>query len=188
MLRFVSGCPRLIIYRWIFGAGCFLNIAERRRPRSLSTAIPQAIALAARVLTDPGDFAVIEDPGYLGARSALEAAGMRLLPVKVAKDGLCVERLPKKHPAAKLVYVTPSHQFPSGVVLSFPKRLQLLDWAARNGAWILEDDFDSEYRYESKPIPALQGLDQHGRVIYIGTFLHDALPFSPLGLFDRPRG
>src|SRR5262249_50227366 len=115
----------------------------------------QAIDLAARVLTDPGDFAVIEDPGYLGARSALEAAGMRLLPVKVGKDGLCVERLPKKHPAAKLVYVTPSHQFPSGVVLSFPKRLQLLDWAARNGAWILEDDFDSEYRYESKPIPAL---------------------------------
>src|SRR5262249_20717669 len=147
----------------------------------------QAIDLAARVLTDPGDFAVIEDPGYLGARSALEAAGMRLLPVKVAKDGLCVERLPKKHPAAKLVYVTPSHQFPSGVVLSFPKRLQLLDWAARNGAWILEDDFDSEYRYESKPIPALQGLDQHGRVIYIGTFSKVLFPSLRLGYLIAPE-
>jgi GntR family transcriptional regulator/MocR family aminotransferase len=147
----------------------------------------QAIDLAARVLADPGDFAVIEDPGYLGARSALEAAGIKLLPVMVGRDGLRVERLPKKRPGAKLVYVTPSHQFPLGVVLSLPKRLQLLDWAARNDAWILEDDFDSEYRYESKPIPALQGLDHNGRVIYIGTFSKVLFPSLRLGYLIVPE-
>jgi GntR family transcriptional regulator / MocR family aminotransferase len=147
----------------------------------------QAIDLAARVLADPGDFAVIEDPGYVGARSALEAAGIRLLPLRVGKEGLCVERLTKKHAKAKLIYVTPSHQFPLGVVLSLPKRLQLLDWAARNGAWILEDDFDSEYRYESKPIPALQGLDQNGRVIYVGTFSKVLFPSLRLGYLIVPE-
>ena len=146
----------------------------------------QAIDLAARVLADPGDFAVIEDPGYLGARSALEAAGIKLLPVGVGKEGLQVERIPKRA-KTKLVYVTPSHQFPLGVVLSLPYRLQLLDWAARNDAWILEDDFDSEYRYESKPIPALQGLDQNGRVIYIGTFSKVLFPSLRLGYLIVPE-
>jgi GntR family transcriptional regulator/MocR family aminotransferase len=130
----------------------------------------QAIDLAARVLADPGEAAIIEDPGYIGARSALEAAGLKVIPVSVERDGLRVDLLARKHLRAKLVYVTPSHQFPLGVVLSLGNRLQLLDWAARNDAWILEDDFDSEYRYGSKPIPALQGLDGNGRVIYIGTF------------------
>jgi GntR family transcriptional regulator / MocR family aminotransferase len=130
----------------------------------------QAIDLAARVLADPGEVAIIEDPGYIGARAALEAAGLKLVPVRVLRDGLRVDLLARKHLHAKLVYVTPSHQFPLGVVLSLANRLQLLDWAARNDAWILEDDFDSEYRYGSKPIPALQGLDGNSRVIYIGTF------------------
>src|SRR6516162_11115833 len=130
----------------------------------------QAIDLAARVLADPGEAAIIEDPGYIGARSALEAAGLKVIPVSVERDGLRVDLLARKHLRAKLVYVTPSHQFPLGVVLSLGNRLQLLDWAARNDTWILEDDFDSEYRYGSKPIPALQGLDSNGRVIYIGTF------------------
>lgn len=146
----------------------------------------QAIDLTARVLADPGDSAVIEDPGYLGARSALQAAGIKLVPLRVGKEGLCVERLPK-HPKAKLVYVTPSHQFPVGAVLSLTKRLQLLDWAARNDAWILEDDFDSEYRYESKPIPALQGLDQNGRVIYVGTFSKVLFPSLRLGYLIVPE-
>lgn len=146
----------------------------------------QAIDLAARVLADPGDFAVIEDPGYLGARSALEAAGLKLVPVGVGKEGLRVERLPKRT-RTKLVYVTPSHQFPLGVVLSLPNRLHLLDWAACNDAWILEDDFDSEYRYESKPIPALQGLDQNGRVIYIGTFSKVLFPSLRLGYMIVPE-
>lgn len=146
----------------------------------------QAIDLAARVLADPGDSAVIEDPGYLGARSALQAAGIDLLPVQVGSDGLCVERLREKHQKAKLVYVTPSHQFPLGVVLSLPKRLQLLDWAARHNAWILEDDFDSEYRYQSKPIPALQGLDQNSRVIYMGTFSKVLFPSLRIGYLIVP--
>jgi GntR family transcriptional regulator / MocR family aminotransferase len=147
----------------------------------------QAIDLAARVLADPGDLAVIEDPGYLGARSALQAAGIKLLPLRVGREGLRVERLRQSCPRAKLVYVTPSHQFPLGVVLSLTKRLQLLDWAAHNNAWILEDDFDSEYRYESKPIPALQGLDQNGRVIYIGTFSKVLFPSLRLGYLIVPE-
>lgn len=148
----------------------------------------QGIDLAARVLADPGDFAVIEDPGYAGARFALEAAGIKLLPVPVGRDGLRVEKLPNNHANTKLAYVTPSHQFPLGVILSLPNRLQLLDWAHRNGAWILEDDFDSEYRYESKPIPALQGLDQSGgRVIYIGTFSKVLFPSLRLGYLVVPK-
>lgn len=147
----------------------------------------QAIDLASRVLADPGDVAIIEDPGYIGARSALQAAGMKLIPISVGKEGLRVELLSKKHLSAKLVYVTPSHQFPLGVVLSLANRLQLLDWAAQNDAWIIEDDFDSEYRYESKPIPALQGLDRNVRVIYIGTFSKVLFPSLRFGYLIVPE-
>ena len=146
----------------------------------------QAIDLAARVLADPGDHAIVEDPGYAGARFAIQAAGLKLRPVEVENDGLCIRKLSAGSPAAKFVYVTPSHQFPLGVVLSLPKRLQLLEWAQRHGAWILEDDFDSEYRYESRPIPALQGLDQNGRVIYIGTFSKVLFPSLRLGYVIVP--
>src|SRR5215470_12914490 len=147
----------------------------------------QAIDLAARVLADPGDIAIIEDPGYIGARSALQAAGMKLVPISVGREGLHVESLSQKHLSAKLVYVTPSHQFPLGVVLSLANRLQLLEWAAQNDAWIIEDDFDSEYRYESKPIPALQGLDRNGRVIYIGTFSKVLFPSLRFGYLIVPE-
>jgi GntR family transcriptional regulator / MocR family aminotransferase len=147
----------------------------------------QAIDLAARVLADPGDVAIIEDPGYIGARSALQAAGMKLIPISVGKNGLRVELLSQKHLSANLVYVTPSHQFPLGVVLSLANRLQLLDWAAQNDAWIIEDDFDSEYRYESKPIPALQGLDRNARVIYIGTFSKVLFPSLRFGYLIAPE-
>jgi GntR family transcriptional regulator/MocR family aminotransferase len=147
----------------------------------------QAIDLAARVLADPGDVAIMEDPGYIGASSALLAAGIKLIPVSVGKDGLRVDLLSKKHLSAKLVYVTPSHQFPLGVVLSLANRLQLLDWAAQNDAWIIEDDFDSEYRYESKPIPALQGLDRNARVIYVGTFSKVLFPSLRLGYVIVPE-
>jgi GntR family transcriptional regulator / MocR family aminotransferase len=146
----------------------------------------QAIDLAARVLADPGDQAAVEDPCYAGARSALQAAGLKLLPINVEEDGVCVQKLPTNTGATKIVYVTPSHQFPLGVVLSLAKRLQLLDWAHRQGAWILEDDFDSEYRYESKPIPALQGLDQNGRVIYMGTFSKVLFPALRMGYMIVP--
>ena len=147
----------------------------------------QAIDLSARVLADPGDLAIMEDPGYIGASSALQASGLKLIPVSVGKDGLRVELLSKNHLSAKLVYVTPSHQFPLGVVLSLANRLQLLDWAALNDAWIIEDDFDSEYRYKSKPIPALQGLDRNGRVVYVGTFSKVLFPSLRLGYLIVPE-
>jgi GntR family transcriptional regulator/MocR family aminotransferase len=146
----------------------------------------QAIDLAARVLLDPGDRAAVENPGYLGARSALQAAGIRLVPVPVDEDGLSVPAL-KHKPPAKLVYVTPSHQFPVGVVLSLARRLELLDWAARQRAWIFEDDYDSEYRYESRPIPALQGLDHEGRVIYVGTLSKVLFPSIRFGYLIVPQ-
>lgn len=146
----------------------------------------QAIDLAARVLADPGDHAVIEDPCYPGARFAIEAAGLKLMPIAVEDDGLCVRQLSKIRRTIKLMYVTPSHQFPLGVVLSLSKRLHLLDWVRRTDTWVLEDDFDSEYRYESRPIPALQGLDQNGRVIYIGTFSKVLFPSLRIGYVIVP--
>jgi GntR family transcriptional regulator/MocR family aminotransferase len=147
----------------------------------------QGIDLAARVLADPGDSAAVEDPGYAGARAVFAAAGLQLAPVGVGRDGMRVEELVRRKPAVKLVYVTPSHQFPLGAVLSLPKRLRLLEWAARSGAWILEDDFDSEFRYAGRPIPALQGLDQNGRVIYIGTFSKVLFPAVRLGYLIVPE-
>ena len=147
----------------------------------------QALDLAARVLLDPGDCAVVENPGYVGARSALLAAGIRLFPVPVDREGLSMEVLKHGRPKAKLLYVTPSHQFPLGVVLSLARRLELLDWAARHGTWIFEDDYDSEYRYESRPIPALQGLDQAGRVIYVGTLSKVLFPAIRFGYMIVPE-
>lgn len=146
----------------------------------------QAIDLAARLLADPGDNAIMEDPGYIGALSALRAAEMKIVPVRVGRNGLRVELLSEKGIKGKLVYVTPSHQFPTGVALSLANRLQLLEWANENDAWIVEDDFDSEYRYESKPIPALQGLDRNDRVIYIGTFSKVLFPSLRIGYLIVP--
>jgi GntR family transcriptional regulator/MocR family aminotransferase len=147
----------------------------------------QAIDLAARVLLDPGDRAAVENPGYLGARSALQAAGIQLVPVAVDAEGLSVDALKRKPAHAKLVYVTPSHQFPLGVVLSLARRLELLAWAARRHVWIFEDDYDSEYRYESRPIPALQGFDQEGRVIYVGTLSKVLFPSIRFGYLIVPE-
>ena len=147
----------------------------------------QAIDLAARVLLDPGDQAVVENPGYLGARSALEAAGIELVPGEVDQDGLSVAALKRRKVRARLMYVTPSHQFPLGVVLSLTRRLELLAWAAKNRVWVFEDDYDSEYRYESRPIPALQGLDQDGRVIYVGTLSKVLFPSIRFGYLIVPE-
>jgi GntR family transcriptional regulator / MocR family aminotransferase len=146
----------------------------------------QAVDLAGRVLLDPGDRAVVENPGYFGARSALKAAGIQLVPVPVDQEGLSITALKRKPGKLKLVYVTPSHQFPLGVAMSLNRRLELLDWAARRSAWIFEDDYDSEYRYESRPIPALQGLDQEGRVIYVGTLSKVLFPAIRFGYLIVP--
>ena len=125
------------------------------------------IDLAARLLLDPGDKVWVEDPGYYGARGALTGAGARLVPVPVDADGLDLGAARRRQPDARLVYVTPSHQFPVGMTMSLARRLDLLAWAESAGGYVLEDDYDSEYRYVGRPLPALQGLDRADRVVYL---------------------
>jgi GntR family transcriptional regulator/MocR family aminotransferase len=146
----------------------------------------QALDLTARMLLDAGDAAWIEDPGYLGARGALLGAGAQLVPVPVDGEGLDVAAGMTHNPAARLIYVSPSHQYPYGVTMSLPRRLALLEWASRAGAWVLEDDYDSEYRYAGRPLAALQGLDSEGRVIYLGTFSKVLFPALRLGYMVVP--
>ena len=146
----------------------------------------QALDLAARVLLDPGDLAWLEDPGYLGARKAFEGTGVKLVPIPVDEEWLSVEHGMARGKNARLVYVTPSHQYPLGVTMSLARRLQLLEWANRAGAWILEDDYDSEYRYAGRPLSSLQGLDIHDRVIYLGTLSKVLFPALRLGYLVVP--
>jgi GntR family transcriptional regulator / MocR family aminotransferase len=145
-----------------------------------------AIDLAARLLTDPGDLALIENPGYRGARSALLAAGVKLVPLPVDKQGADIVKCDSSPPHTRLVYVTPSHQYPLGVTMTLERRTALLNWATRKRAWILEDDYDSEYCYRAKPLPSLQGLDPWGRVLYIGTFSKTLFPSLRLGFLVAP--
>jgi GntR family transcriptional regulator / MocR family aminotransferase len=148
----------------------------------------QALDLTARVLLDTGDPVWIEDPGYVGARGALQSAGARLVPVPVDAEGLDVAAGVGCCPQARLAYVTPSHQYPLGVTMSLPRRLALLEWARRAGAWVVEDDYDSEYRYASRPLPSLQGLDDDGCTIYIGTLSKVLAPTLRLGYLVVPPG
>ena len=136
----------------------------------------QALALAVQVLLDEGDTAWLEDPGYLGARSAMEAAGARIAPVPIDAEGIDIDAGLRVAADPRLIYVTPSHQFPLGAAMSFGRRLALLALAARAGAWIVEDDFDAEFRYSGRPLRALQGMDVDGRVIYVGTFSKVLIP------------
>ncbi len=145
-----------------------------------------ALDLAARVLLDSGDAAWIEDPGYLGARSALMGAGANLIPVPVDAEGIDVAAGVARCPQARLAYVTPSHQFPLGMTMSLTRRLALLDWADRNNAWLLEDDYDSEYRFVGRPLSAMQGIDNTNCTIYIGTFSKVLFPALRLGYLVVP--
>jgi GntR family transcriptional regulator / MocR family aminotransferase len=143
----------------------------------------QALDLCARVLVDPGGEVAIEDPGYLGARELFKACGARVRPVPVDRDGLMVSGLP---PSARVVYITPSHQLPLGVSMSLARRLELLEWARAHGALIVEDDYDSEYRYGGAPLPALQGLSGDAGVVYVGTFSNVMFPGLRLGYLVLP--
>lgn len=149
----------------------------------------QALDLIARLFIDQGDRVVMEEPGYLSARRVFQSQGAEILPISVDSSGLMVEQLQSTSTlAVKLVYMTPSHQFPTGAILSLPRRLELLAWAQQRGAVIVEDDYDSEYRYGEKPIPAMQGLDQNDSVIYIGTFSKVLFPALRIGYLVVPPG
>lgn len=147
----------------------------------------QALDLCARVLLDPGSPVWVEEPGYWGAQDALQVVGAHLVPVPVDEAGLDVAAGIERAPRARAVFVTPSHQFPLGVTMSASRRLHLLEWARHGGAWILEDDYNSEYRYESQPIASLQGLDRDARVLYIGTFSKVLSPALRMGYLVVPE-
>jgi len=144
----------------------------------------QGLDLIARVLIERGDRVVIEDPGYQGTTEVLRAAGARLLPVSVDHDGLNPSKLPS---GARIAFVTPSHQFPTGAILPLARRLTLLEWARRENAVLVEDDYDGEFRYEGRPVESLQGLDRGGRVVYIGTFSRTVFPSLRIGYVIAPE-
>ncbi len=144
----------------------------------------QAIDLSVRLLLEPGDEAAVENPGYPGASRILGAYRIRLQPLSIDSDGVMLPHAGKR---AKLIYVTPSHQFPTGVSMSLARRLKLIEWARQQHAVIVEDDYDSEYRYHGAPLPALQGLAGDVPVIYIGTFSKVMFPGLRVGYLVAPR-
>lgn len=145
-----------------------------------------ALQICALALPARGSTVCIEEPGYPGARDALQREGAQLVPVPVDGEGIDVAALSAHGKRVRAVYVTPSHQYPLGVSMTVSRRLALLEWARRNGSWIIEDDYDSEYRYASRPLGALQGLDG-SRVIYIGTFSKVLFPALRIGYVVVPR-
>jgi GntR family transcriptional regulator / MocR family aminotransferase len=143
----------------------------------------QAVDLIARVLLTRGDRVAVEDPGYGPPRQLLASLGLRVTPVPVDNEGLMVDAIP---PETRLVCVSPSHQFPLGMSMALHRRIALLDWANRHGAAIIEDDYDSEFRFSGRPIEPLQLLDTQGRVIYVGSFSKTMLPTLRLGFLAAP--
>lgn len=152
----------------------------------VTTGAQQALQIATLVLLDPDEEAWIEEPGYPGTRQALRAAGGRPVPVPVDGHGLDVEYGIRRAGRARAAFVTPGHQYPMSVAMSAARRAMLLDWAARSGAWIVEDDYDSEFRYGGNPLASLQGSDTGGRVIYVGTLTKVMYPTLRLGFAVIP--
>ncbi|MDR0216602.1 MAG: PLP-dependent aminotransferase family protein [Comamonas sp.] len=149
------------------------------------TSSQQALTLCANVLLDAGDRIFIEDPVYHGARKAFDAAGLECVPVPLDADGMQVDLL-QTMPAAKALFLTPSHQFPTGTTLALDRRLAAIAWAQQEQAWIIEDDYDSEFHYAGKPTACVQGLDRHERTIYIGTFTKSMFPGLRIGYMVLP--
>jgi GntR family transcriptional regulator/MocR family aminotransferase len=148
----------------------------------------ESIDLVARLMCDPGDAVLLEDPGYWAATQVLSDHGLRLQPVPVDAHGLPVPTLRKGQRAPRLAYLTPSNQFPTGGVMPLARRLEWLQFAARHDTLLLEDDYDSEYRYEGAPFPSLQGQDAAGRVIYLGTFSKTVYPGIRVAFLVVPQG
>ncbi|MGH8188999.1 MAG: PLP-dependent aminotransferase family protein [Steroidobacteraceae bacterium] len=145
-----------------------------------------ALNLCALALLKPGQEVCVEDPGYPGARTALGMTGATVRPIPVDHEGLQVQTLAAGKRVARIVHVTPSHQYPLGVSMTAARRLELLEWARRNHAWIVEDDYDSEYRYASRPLGSLHGMDSNARVIYMGTFSKAVFPALRIGYIVAP--
>jgi GntR family transcriptional regulator/MocR family aminotransferase len=171
-------------------------IADHLQAARGTTCLPEQVVVVAgaqrglqmicAMLLDPGDRVWLEEPGYPGARSALTQAGARIVPVHVDAHGLDVAAAARQSPRARLAYVTPSNQFPLAVPMTLMRRLALLKWATAAGAWIVEDDYDSEFRYATRPLPCLHGLDADGRVLYVGTFAKSMFPALRLGFVVVP--
>jgi GntR family transcriptional regulator / MocR family aminotransferase len=153
---------------------------------AIVSGVQEALDLAARLLLNPGDRVCMENPGYVGAGFVFQAMGAKLSFMSLDDEG--IELHAPAIRGARLVYVTPGHQFPLGISMSLPRRLQLLEWARRSGALIFEDDYDSEYRYSGRPVPALQGLDRNGSVLFAGSFSKVLFPSLRLGYLVIPEG
>lgn len=150
---------------------------------TITSGAQQSLDLIARALLEPGDRVAVEDPGYHPPRFLFQSLGAEVHGVSVDSEGILVDQMPRK---ARLVYVTPSHQYPLGVTMSLPRRLALLDWADRNNAAIIEDDYDSEFRFAGRPVEPLHAIDASGRVVYIGSFSKTLLPTLRLGFLATP--
>ena len=150
------------------------------------TSAQQAVDLVARVLLDVGDVAWVEEPGYPLSAQILKAAGVRVSAVPIDNDGFNVDDALRRDRTARLAYVTPSHQYPTGALMSLARRQSLLAWAKREQGWIIEDDYDGDIRYVGRPLASLQGLDDAGRVIYIGTFNKMMFPSLRLAFLVAP--
>ena len=148
--------------------------------------VQQALDLLARVLLKPGDPVWMEDPGYFGATIAFGNAGAKMIPVPLDEQGISVSAGLRMCPHAKGAYVTPGHQFPLGMTMSLERRMAVLHWASRNGAFVIEDDYDSEYRFEGSPVPAMQSLDRNSNVIFIGSFNKLLFPSLRIGYVVLP--
>jgi GntR family transcriptional regulator/MocR family aminotransferase len=150
------------------------------------TSSQQAMTLCANVLLDAGDKIFIEDPVYQGARKAFDAAALECVAIPLDDHGMLVEKLRDAPQQGKAVFLTPSHQFPTGATLSLDRRLAVIEWAQKQQTWIIEDDYDSEFHYAGKPTACVQGLDAHDRTIYIGTFTKSLFPGLRIGYMVLP--